>query len=126
MANLNESDIEIIGLDKQEIKILVKSKKSLKIINRRTGESSTSIDLTKKLVIQDKEINFSYLQMDLDQTVFLVKDSIDQILYIFDKNFKFLFKYENLNFYRVFKSVQFTCFNDGYFCDRLNKKIYFF
>lgn len=125
-ANLSESDIEIIGLDKQEIKILVKSKKTLKIINRKTGESSASINLTEKLSIQENEINFSHLQMDLNQSIFLVKDSTNQILYIFDTDFKFLLKYENLDFYRVFKSVEFTCLNDGYFCDRLNKKIHFF
>lgn len=113
-------------MNKDEILILVKSKKILKKIDRKTGESSGSIDLIKKFNKQDNEINFSYLQMDINQSTFLVKDNIKETIYIFDKNFKFIFKCDKFDFYRVFKTIEFTLFNDGYYCDHLNKKIYFF
>ncbi|RNA27917.1 hypothetical protein BpHYR1_023022, partial [Brachionus plicatilis] len=76
---LHDGDIEILGLNYLEIHILVKSKKLLKRIDRKTGKSTGSIDLIKRFDEQENEINFSYLQMDLDQSIFLVKDNIQQL-----------------------------------------------
>ena len=122
--NLVDSDIQLLGSNKREILILVKSKKLVKKIDRQSGRSSGTIDLAKKLNLNNTQMNFSFFKMDLECKTYLLKDISRDMLCVFDENFNFLFEF-NFKLFSKFKTVDFTLFNDFYFCDNLNKKVYF-
>ncbi|CAF0770082.1 unnamed protein product, partial [Brachionus calyciflorus] len=125
-CELDESDIVLLGSNRREILILVKSKKLVKKIDRLNGRSSGTIDLGKKFNMNTQSQNLSFQKMDLECKHFLLKDTNRASLSVFDENFNFLFEIENYQFlFDKFKTVDFTSNNDFYYCDNLNKKVYF-
>ncbi len=119
---LNESgyrnSIILSGFNQSEIFLYYTAKKTLKKLDRKTGMTISSIEL------ESSEVK-SFLNLKMDcMSNFILKVNPSQMIKYFDKDGTYLIE-NQCEYLKHFNTPEITKDNDLYFCDNLNRRIFF-
>jgi hypothetical protein len=112
------NSILLTGFNQSEIFLYYTAKKTLKKLDRKTGSTLSLIEL------EGAEVR-SYLNLKMDsESNFVLKLNPSQMIKYFDKDGTYLIE-NQCEHLKHFNTPEITKENDLYFCDILNKKIFF-
>lgn len=112
------SELTLLGADQNDVIVLVKHANSIKKLQRRTGHIDCVIDLNS---IGSR---ISAVKLDADFNIVIKSNETNSLGAV---NFDMSLKQQLNNFpaIRNFHQIDFTQFNDIYYCDAINKIVYF-
>lgn len=119
-ATVTTDDLVLLGSSRTDVFVLVKSENSIKRVQRRTGSIDGVLNLSS--VITGR---ITTIRLEPTSSILIAKSNETSTVAGFD--FDMIENHKLKNAFLVNKFIYFdlTCFNDFYYCDLLNKRIYF-